>query len=84
MPSDLRWSKKSTGPLAPPREAGATVPEPRCGGLERWFLRLRTFVDGHIGVVGGRLGNGRPRCHLVFSTTVDVLWTSPDQEERAE
>jgi len=37
-----------------------------------------------MGVVGSRLGDERLHRHLVFSTTVDVLWTSPDQEERAE
>ena len=84
-PPLTRDNKEIHRPLAPGREAGATVPEPRHGGLGAVASSgSRPVVAATNGVVGGRLGDGRPRRHQVFSTAVDVLWTSPDQEERAE
>ena len=77
--------EKSTDPL---RAAG--TPVLRCPNLVTtvWGRSFPPALDpcggDQPGVVNGGLGDGRPHHDQVFSTPVDVLWTSPDQEERAE
>jgi len=60
------------------------VPEPRLGGTGRFASSgPPTSASGKIGLAAGAHSSAA-RHILVLSTVVDVLWTSPDQEERAE
>ena len=85
-PSDLGETQKSTGPLAQARDARCYGARTRHGGWGGCFLRLPDAVGE-----GRKRGGGRPARRRATAATTwpfpqvwTSLWTSLEQEERAE